>query len=76
MTKRSTEEPRRRKAQRGRKDYDIHRIAEVIGNEDIVGPSRAKDQTVTVKHKSSGKELVISKAAAKKYKSLGYGETK
>jgi hypothetical protein len=63
-----------------RKD-DIHRMMSKLGEEDIIdeddiGSIRPKEKTVTVKHRSSGKELVITQASAKKYKSLGYRETK
>ena len=54
-------------------DYLTSEMDESVNESDVYGkPTTEKTPTVTLKHKTSGKEIVVTKKSAPGYKKLGY----
>jgi hypothetical protein len=54
-------------------DYLTSEMDESVNESDVYGkPTTEKTPTVTLKHKTSGKEIVVTKKSAKTYHKLGY----
>jgi hypothetical protein len=54
-------------------DYLTSEMDESVNESDVYGkPTTAKTPTVTLKHKTSGKEIVVTKKSAPGYKRIGY----
>ena len=54
-------------------DYLTSEMDESVNESDVYGkPTTAKTPTVTLKHKTSGKEIVVTKKSAPGYEKIGY----